>query len=331
MAYSNTTDFLKLPQWIGADHPTFASNNGKQGDFNTAFSLIDANAKSQSQTLETTTQTANNASGQAANAISLANALSPRVDTLEDDLQATQTTLSNSSLDASSALANSKQNAKDIAKLQEDLKATTSTANSASSTASTANSTANTAKSTATTANTNANKALTTANANATSISDLQDTISDLQTSLTSLQTKVNSITSMTDANFKTKTLNILYPVGSVYLTVGTTSPQALIGGTWTKISSNKYLKTTSSGANTTGGNTSVSFKITERQTPWKQCGEEAQGFGLTNANVQNSGNAAFGFANRVSVARGDVANQNSVSFNLDPSYITVIAWRRTA
>lgn len=331
MSYTNTTDYLKLPQWVGSDHPTFASGkNQEQGDFNKAFSLIDTNAKGQAADIGTLKTTANNASSLASSANALASALSPRVDTLEDNFTDLQTTVSNVATDSASALAQSNTNATAITKLQSDLEATTKTANNASTTASSASSTASTANTNANTAKTNAQSALTKANTNASNIETLQSDLSSLQSSLSTLQTTVKNIVSMTDANFKSKALNILFPVGSIYFTVGTTSPQTLIGGTWTKLTANRYIKTTSSSANSTGGNTSVSLKLTERQTPWKQCGEEAKNFGLTNDKVQTQG-AAYGFGDRVAVARNDVANQDAVSFNLDPSYITVIAWRRTA
>ena len=323
MSYSKTTDFLKLPQWEGSDHPTFSSgSNGQQGDFNKAFSLIDSNASAQSSEIGTVKTTANSASSNASNALSLANSLSPRVDTLEDDLNDLQTTLGNVSSDGASALAQANKNATDIAKLQSDLTATTKTANSASSTASTANSTANTAKTNAATANTNANSALSKANANATSISTLQDDVSALQSSLNALILTVNGITSMTDANFKAKALDAIFPVGSIYLSVTNTSPQTFLGGTWSKVSSGKYFYTASTAGNTTGGSSTASFKLTADQSPWQASANEASGYGLGTTNT--------GFTDRVPVNRaGDVA-KDSVTINLTPSYYTVIAWRRT-
>ena len=323
MSYSKTTDFLKLPQWEGSDHPTFSSgSNGQQGDFNKAFQIIDSNASDLSDEFTTVKTTANNASALASQSNTILSTIQPKVTKLEDDVDSLQETVGNISTDGASALAQANKNASDIAKLQSDLTATTKTANSASSTASTANSTANTAKTNAATANTNANSALSKANANATSISTLQSDVSDLQGSVNTLVTTVQGIISMTDANFKAKALDAIFPVGSIYLSVTNTSPASFLGGTWSKVSSGKYFYTASTAGNTTGGSSTASFKLTADQSPWQASANEAYGYGLGTANT--------GFTDRVPVNRaGDVA-KDSVTINLTPSYYTVIAWRRT-
>lgn len=49
--------------------------------------------------------------------------------------------------------------------------------------------------------------------------------------------------------------LNYLYPVGSIYMSVGTTSPAVLFGGTWEQIEGKFLLASSSSHAvNSTGG-----------------------------------------------------------------------------
>ena len=50
-----------------------------------------------------------------------------------------------------------------------------------------------------------------------------------------------------------------IYPVGSLYLSVNSTSPATLFGGSWTQIS-NRFLYCTTSGAKGTGGASSVSY-----------------------------------------------------------------------
>lgn len=49
--------------------------------------------------------------------------------------------------------------------------------------------------------------------------------------------------------------LDIIYPVGSVYITFSSVSPASSIGGTWEKIN-NAYLYCTTSGGTYTGSNT---------------------------------------------------------------------------
>ena len=52
--------------------------------------------------------------------------------------------------------------------------------------------------------------------------------------------------------------LDFAYPVGSIYLSMNSTSPQTLFGGTWVQIKDEFLYCTTSS--NTTGGANSVSY-----------------------------------------------------------------------
>lgn len=52
---------------------------------------------------------------------------------------------------------------------------------------------------------------------------------------------------------------NQIYPVGSIFLSVNSTSPATLFGGTWTQIS-NRFLYCTTSGATNTGGASSVTY-----------------------------------------------------------------------
>ncbi|MBR2329854.1 MAG: hypothetical protein IKA40_01270 [Clostridia bacterium] len=114
-----------------------------------------------------------------------------------------------------------------------------STANTAKSTANTAKSTADTAKatadsaastaasavSTANTASTNANAAKATANTASTNASAAVSTANAAKSTADSAASKVN--TAIQSAK------DIMYPVGSIYMSVKSTSPASLFGGTW--------------------------------------------------------------------------------------------------
>lgn len=62
--------------------------------------------------------------------------------------------------------------------------------------------------------------------------------------------------------------LNIIYPIGSVYMSTNSASPETLFGGTWTKIQG-RFLWATGSTPKTTGGSTTTdSTVLTEAQMP---------------------------------------------------------------
>lgn len=47
---------------------------------------------------------------------------------------------------------------------------------------------------------------------------------------------------STTTLNLKTELLNLVYPVGSIYISTGTTSPADFLGGTWSIVGTNRVL-----------------------------------------------------------------------------------------
>lgn len=82
-------------------------------------------------------------------------------------------------------------------------------------------------------------------------------------------KTSVMSQKAVTDVlNEKISTAYILeklYPVGAIYLTTDVASPATLFGGTWTRITSNVYLKANTGGiatAGTTGGTSTHKISI---------------------------------------------------------------------
>lgn len=61
-------------------------------------------------------------------------------------------------------------------------------------------------------------------------------------------------------ANMKIN-IDLIYPIGSIYLTVNNTDPNVVFGGTWQQITSDAYLKIVSSNGGSLGG-TSSDHKI---------------------------------------------------------------------
>ena len=61
--------------------------------------------------------------------------------------------------------------------------------------------------------------------------------------------------------------IKMLYPIGSIYMSVNPVNPSVLFGGTWQQITSDAYLKIVTSNAGTTNG-TSSEHKIPVSSMP---------------------------------------------------------------
>ena len=76
----------------------------------------------------------------------------------------------------------------------------------------------------------------------------------------------IDNIKIQEESNKEVKTLlQILYPVGSIYMSMNSTSPATFIGGEWTQID-NKFLYCTTKDSMKTGGADTVTLK-TEKTT----------------------------------------------------------------
>lgn len=182
----------------------------------------------------------------------------------------------------------------------------------------------------------------------------------------TDVQVDSTSITSSGVANLKTvggnynsssnklltknDLLNQVYPVGSIYLTVSTStissSPASWLGGTWERLPEGYALWTASSGAyngssgtisaglpnikGTIGGSKGVAFRATTASDVTKTGAFSGTG-GWTDSGKIGSGNYDIRYTNIDFKA----SNSNSIySDNIStvqPPAIKVYAWRRTA
>ena len=146
--------------------------------------------------------------------------------------------------------------------------------------------------------------------------------------------------------------IDIVYPIGSIYISINSTSPETLFGGSWTQIT-NKFLYCTTT-SNTTGGANSVEYTpsgtvgghtLTVDQIP-------SHTHTVTTARQYGSGTATDGTPQKIgrtqpnadgltytfeTNARGGGKSHNhgftgnKATINTMPSYYTVYAWRRTA
>ena len=90
--------------------------------------------------------------------------------------------------------------------------------------------------------------------------------VSNLQTNLDSKSdsSHTHKISSLTD--YKSELLELIYPVGSVYISMNFTSPADLFGGTWERLGKDRFL--ISCGDESEPGFTGGSFFIEEKHLP---------------------------------------------------------------
>lgn len=174
------------------------------------------------------------------------------------------------------------------------------------------------------TALTDSNEALNQAQIAFSNTSSQGNRVTNVEKDIESLTSKLNATPTFSEANFKKMVLDLIFPVGSVYLTMGSNSPQTSLGGTWSKISSNYYMRTTTSAssAGNTGGSNNISFTLTVDNSPWQGSGAESSGYGLTSGG---------GFTNRVAVNRSGDRAKTPVSTTVTPQYVYIVMWKRTA
>lgn len=128
------------------------------------------------------------------------------------------------------------------------------------------------------------------------------------------------------------------YPVGSIYMSVNSTSPATLFGGTWTRIQNRFLLAAGSSyAANTTGGE--ATHKLTVSEIPSHNHSERfcwsstpaAKNTLAVNGTTLTATNSVSGVAG---IDRGDSFGNysgGSSAHNNMPPYLAVYVWKRTA
>lgn len=137
--------------------------------------------------------------------------------------------------------------------------------------------------------------------------------------------------------DLKTALLNYIYPVGSIYITIGSTSPNTLFGGTWTQIGAGYALWTATSGA---GNTISAGLPNISGDAQFRRIG------GKYDSIISSSGafSISSGSSSASSSGGGSSTSTNQLDFNasssnsiygssstVQPPAYKVYAWRRTA
>ena len=211
------------------------------------------------------------------------------------------------------------------------------TANTASQNANTAVSTANAASATANTAATNASTAVTKANEAKTSAASA---VSTANAASATAQQAAAAVDSAIQA-----AANLMYPVGSVYISVSNTSPASLFGGTWAAFGAGRALvgvNTDDPDFNTvekTGGSKTHTLTTVEMPSHThneRACGASEQGVAPVGYSVSGSRQGGeSGYRTTSEGAYGGIITTGAsggggAHNNLQP-YITVYMWKRVS
>lgn len=142
-----------------------------------------------------------------------------------------------------------------------------------------------------------------------TLVPELQRQLNELQTQVTQqLNNTVTNLNNTVDTKVTnlTKTVNeywkVVYPIGSIYISVNNTSPAELFGGTWTQITDTFLLSSGTNTAGATGGEKEVTLTLNQAPAHTHTRGTmEITGkfrayseYNLNNASYQNHVGGAF-------------------------------------
>ena len=129
-------------------------------------------------------------------------------------------------------------------------------------------------------------------------------------------------------SNISSTIFDNIYPVGSIYMSVNSTNPSNLFGGTWTQLEDRFLL-----GAGSTYSNGSTGGSATQRLSAANLPSHThpqyvATSGGSTSANLDYDGWVSNGKAVAQGIATG--ATGQGTKFNIMPPYLVVYMWKRT-
>lgn len=133
--------------------------------------------------------------------------------------------------------------------------------------------------------------------------------------------------------------LNYMYPVGSVYISVGETSPAVLFGGTWEKIEGQFLLSSSEDYAlGSTGGSATKSFNTDNHVLTVDEMPAHYHEFEIVNTSGTGTmktaaarGTGTHDEQTTQPMGQGQGHNHSVTNQDIMPPYLTVNVWKRTA
>lgn len=141
--------------------------------------------------------------------------------------------------------------------------------------------------------------------------------------------------------------LNLIYPIGSLYMSVNNVSPQSFIGGTWERIQDRFLLAAGSTySAGSTGGSATHTLTANEmpkheghmydnfNDTGWVDRGGDANSYYLNSTGAAGYGkyeNRPYKVVSGNEMVMQGYTRGGGAAHNNMPPYLTVYVWKRTA
>lgn len=132
-----------------------------------------------------------------------------------------------------------------------------------------------------------------------------------------------------TDNAVSRAVLSAVYPIGSIYMSVNSTSPAELFGGAWERIEDTFLLAAgTNHAAGQTGGEETHTLTVNEMpshtHSAWFYSASGNKSFGY------NYGNKGY-VSQEIETSSGIANNGGGAAHNNMPPYLAVYVWKRTA
>ena len=158
-------------------------------------------------------------------------------------------------------------------------------------------------------------------------VNNLSGTVSSVQTTANNAQSTANSALNVANSKIgASDLLDLVHPVGCIYISTDSTEPSTLFGGTWTQIK-DTFLLTAGDTytAGDTGGEATHTLTTTEMPTHNHGVKWTGNGAGANTGGTFALGNTASSALITTSDAGSGQAHNNM------PPYLVVYAWKRVS